>query len=529
MRKIFIFIFFSITALLSTSGAQNLPVLTPHQKVSQALKIIDAFYIDTVDDEKLAEEAIVAMLKTLDPHSLYSDPRETEELTTPLDGNFSGIGIQFQMLNDTLYVIQPTAGGPSEKVGMLAGDRIIRADSTQISGAKLSNADIMKVLRGPKGTIVNVEVLRKGVAEPIEFVIERDDIPVNSVDAAYMADNQTGYIRLTRFSATSQEEMLEALAKLKAQGMKRLILDLEDNGGGYLGAAVDIAGNFLNKGDLVTYTESPRSGQITPFVLPSSGRYSKLPLVVMVNQYSASAAEILSGALQDHDRAAIVGRRTFGKGLVQRPFPFPDGSMIRLTISRYHTPSGRSIQKPYNAGQSDEYRMDIMHRLESGELTGADMVELPDSLKFSTLKRHRPVYGGGGIMPDRFVAIDTTLFTPYYRDLVAKSIINKTALHVADTQADQLKSLYPTEQSFIDNYEVNQELIKYVVDEGEKTGVEPNDEQLNQSLPMLKTILKGLIGRDLFEMNTYYRIVQPELNPVYRAALESFDILSAQK
>ncbi|MDE5968564.1 MAG: hypothetical protein K2G64_05605 [Muribaculaceae bacterium] len=199
------------------------------------------------------------------------------------------------------------------------------------------------------------------------------------------------------------------------------------------------------------------------------------------------------------------------------------------TISRYHTPSGRSIQKPYNAGQSDEYRMDIMHRLESGELTGADMVELPDSLKFSTLKRHRPVYGGGGIMPDRFVAIDTTLFTPYYRDLVAKSIINKTALHVADTQADQLKSLYPTEQSFIDNYEVNQELIKYVVDEGEKTGVEPNDEQLNQSLPMLKTILKGLIGRDLFEMNTYYRIVQPELNPVYRAALESFDILSAQK
>ena len=339
------------------------------------------------------------MLKTLDPHSSYSDPEETKELTTPLEGNFSGIGIQFNMLNDTLFVIQTTSGGPSEKVGILPGDRILSAGDSIISGVKSPNSRILKILRGPKGSRVDLKVLRKGVKEPIDFSITRDDIPIYSIDAAYMADPQTGYIRISRFAEETDAEFRKAVKKLRSQGMKQLIIDLEDNGGGYLNAAHQLASHFLKKGDLVVYTDAPKMGKMV-YGVEQPGDLQTEKVVVLANQYSASASEILSGALQDNDRGLIVGRRTFGKGLVQRPFPFPDGSMIRLTVSKYYTPAGRSIQKPYAAGDEESYRKDIIHRYEAGEFSSEDSIHLPDSLRFETLHNHRPVYGGGGIMPE---------------------------------------------------------------------------------------------------------------------------------
>lgn len=492
-------------------------------KLGMVHKIIEAYYLDDVDDNKLTEEAIVAMLKTLDPHSAYSNPDETKELLTPLEGNFSGIGIQFNMLNDTLVVIQTTASGPSERVGLLPGDKILKADTVAISGAGKQNRDILKTLRGPKGTEVDITVKRRNVPDPILFRITRDDIPVNSVDAFYMVSPGTGYIRLSRFSETSAKEVNEALSDLSGQGMKRLIFDLEDNGGGVLGAAVDIAELFLKKGQLVTYTESPKMGKYE-YVTERNGRYSDMPLVVMVNQYSASASEILSGALQDHDRAVIVGRRSFGKGLVQRPFPLPDGSLIRLTVSRYHTPSGRVIQKPYEAGNADSYYSDIKTRYDNGEFYSADSISFPDSLKYTTLQRQRTVYGGGGIMPDQFVPLDTALYSDYYRDLMAKGVFNKFCINYVNENRADLKAQYPDADKFVSNFKVSDALVDSFTAMGEKEGVPFDKEQSDRSSLLISTILKGLIGRDMFDSSTYFRIVNPVLNPIYT---EAVDIISS--
>lgn len=488
-------------------------------KIAQAEKIIEQCYVDTVDTDQLAEEAIKAMLATLDPHSTYSDPEETKELTTPLDGNFSGIGIQFNMLNDTLYVIQTTSGGPSEKVGILPGDRLIQADDSIISGVKRPNSSVIKILRGPKGTPVNLKILRKGVAQPIDFLVVRDDIPVYSIDAAYMADPTTGYIRLSRFSESTPKEISEALAKLRKQGMKNLVLDLQDNGGGLLGSAIDLGARFLNRDDLVVYTKSPTMGEHY-YATDRDGEFRDGRVVVLVNQYSASASEITAGAIQDHDRGVIVGRRTFGKGLVQRPFPFPDGSMIRLTVSKYHTPSGRCIQKPYERGNSDEYRKDILHRYEAGEFSSADSIHFSDSDKYSTLRTGRTVYGGGGVMPDVFVAVDTTGYSDYYRDLTAKGILNRFAISYVDANRKQLTRQYPTEESFISGFSVTPEMIDEMVRLGETDSVKPVPEQLEISRKTIEAILKGIIGRDLFETQTYFKVVNPVLNPVYVRGLE---------
>ena len=483
-------------------------------KIAQAEKIIEQCYVDTVDTDQLAEEAIKAMLATLDPHSTYSDPEETKELTTPLDGNFSGIGIQFNMLNDTLYVIQTTSGGPSEKVGILPGDRLIQADDSIISGVKRPNSSVIKILRGPKGTPVNLKILRKGVAQPIDFLVVRDDIPVYSIDAAYMADPTTGYIRLSRFSESTPKEISEAMAKLRKQGMKNLVLDLQDNGGGLLGSAIDLGARFLNRNDLVVYTKSPTMGEHY-YATDRDGEFRDGRVVVLVNQYSASASEITAGAIQDHDRGVIVGRRTFGKGLVQRPFPFPDGSMIRLTVSKYHTPSGRCIQKPYKRGNSDEYRKDILHRYEAGEFSSAISILFSDSDKYSTLRTGRTVYGGGGVMPDVFVAVDTTGYSDYYRDLTAKGILNRFAISYVDANRKQLTRQYPTEESFISGFSVTPDMIDEMVRLGETDSVKPVPEQLEISRKSNEANLKGLIGRDLFETQTYFKVVNPVLNPVY--------------
>lgn len=494
-------------------------VLSPDRKLLMAEQLIERFYVDTVNANKMVEDAIVAMLKTLDPHSTYSDPDETKELTTPLEGIFSGIGVQFNMLSDTLFVIQTTAGGPSEKVGILPGDRIVQAGDSVIAGRKLPNSRIIKILRGPKGSEVTLKVLRKGSAEPILFNVTRDDIPIYSVDAAYMATPTTGYIRISRFAEATDKEFAQAVEKLKKEGMTDLIVDLEDNTGGYLQAAHNLASHFLDKGDLVVYTESPKIPG-AEFRVDKRGDLRDGKVVVMVNQYSASSSEILAGALQDNDRGLIVGRRTFGKGLVQRPFPFPDGSMIRLTTAKYHTPSGRCIQKPYTSGDDENYRKDILHRYEAGEFSSADSIHMPDSLRFETLKNHRPVYGGGGIMPDVFVPIDTTAFTTYYRDLVAKGIINKYAITYVDRNRKTLNRDYPTEAKFVKDFAVGDSMLQEIVAMGDRDSVKYNQEMFDRSKAMMATIVKGIIGRDLFEQSTYFKIVNPTLSPTYRAALD---------
>lgn len=505
--------------LLGGSSVSNVPLQMPAaNKIAQAEKIIEKFYVDTVNSDQLAEDAIVAMLATLDPHSSYSDPEETKELTAPLDGNFSGIGVSFNMLNDTLFVIQTTAGGPSEKVGILPGDRILQAGDSVISGIKRPKASIIRILRGPKGTKVNLKVLRKGIAKPLDFLVTRDEIPVYSIDAAYMADPTTGYIRLSQFAETTPDEITRAMKDLRKQGMKNLILDLQDNGGGLLGSAIDLASRFLPDNELVVYTKSPSLGD-KYYGTERNGEFLDGRLVVLVNQYSASASEITSGAIQDNDRGVVVGRRTFGKGLVQRPFPFPDGSMIRLTVAKYYTPSGRCIQKPYVRGKSDDYRKDMLNRYEHGELSSADSIHFDQSEKFQTTHSGRTVYGGGGIMPDIFVPIDTTGYSDYYRDLTAKGVINRFAISYVDDNRKALKKQFPDEQSFLDGFTVTPEMIQEMVNLGEKDSVKANPEQLEVSLPTIKAIVKGLIGRDMFETSTYYKVVNPVLNPVYSRGL----------
>ena len=517
MKKFFITALCSLVFLLSV--AQNDDYV---RKLVMAQKIIENFYVDSINEDKMVEQAIIAMLKTLDPHSLYSNKEETKELTTPLQGNFSGIGIQFQMLNDTLYVIQTIAGGPSERVGLLAGDRIIAAGDSIISGVKRKNSSVMSILRGPKGTEIDVTVDRKGENQPIVFRITRDNIPIYSIDATYMINAETGYIKVARFAESTGDEFRKALLSLKKKGMKNLIIDLEDNGGGYLGSAVELASEFLNPGDIVVSTRANRTGESVNFPVETKGVFRDGKVVIMVNQYSASASEILSGAIQDHDRGIIVGRRTFGKGLVQRPFPFPDGSMIRLTVSRYYTPSGRLIQKPYTLGETENYGEDMLHRYEAGEFSYADSIHFDESLKAYTLKKHRLVYGGGGIMPDIFVPIDTTAYSKYYRNLVAKGVLNKFAITYVDNHRDELKKQYKTDELFAENFNMTDEMLRSVVEIGQQEGVEYVDEDFMKSKEAICRIAKGLIARDIFDMTAYFRIVNP-MNPVFRKALETID------
>ena len=384
-----------------------------------ALSAIEALYVDTVNADKVTEDAIRGMLEKLDPHSSYSTPKETKEMTEPLNGSFEGIGVQFNMADDTLLIIQPVSNGPSEKVGILAGDRIVAVADTVIAGVKMSKEEIMRRLRGPKGTIARLKIVRRGIRDTLHFDVVRDKIPVHSIDATYMIRPGIGYVRIGSFSATTYQEFMESMSRLQKEGMKDLVLDLQGNGGGYLQAAADLAGEFLQQGDLIVYTE----GRTVPrheYKASAYGSFRQGRVVVLVDEYSASAAEIVTGAIQDQDRGQVVGRRTFGKGLVQRPIEMPDGSMIRLTIAHYYTPSGRCIQKPYEKGNKKDYSLDMVNRLKSGELMSADSIHFADSLKFYTLREHRVVYGGGGIMPDEFVPLDTTKFTKFHRQLSAK-------------------------------------------------------------------------------------------------------------
>lgn len=510
MRKLF----FSIVAATLPAlfiAADNSPV-SAHKKLASAQSIIESFYVDEVDADTIVEEAIRAMLKTLDPHSLYSNPDETRDLDEPLQGNFSGIGITFNNTADTVFVIQPTANGPAEKTGVLPGDRIIKVNDTIISGVKMPKKEIMKRIRGPKGSKVKVSIARRGNPELIDFMIIRDDIPIYSVDASYMIDNETGYVRISRFAESTPGEVADALGQLAGKGMKNLIIDLQDNGGGYLVAATDLAELFLDEGDKILATQNSRSHP-RYYVAPATGPMTQGRIVVLVNQYSASASEILSGALQDNDRAAIVGRRTFGKGLVQRPFRFDDGSMMRLTIARYHTPSGRCIQKPY-----DNYSEDLNERYNHGEYMHVDSVKLDKSKPYYT-SRGRIVYGGGGIMPDHFVPLDTTYFTPSYRNIIAKSTILKYTLNYYDRHQDELKKKYKTEDAYVKNFKVSDAMLKEVVEQAKADGAEIKDDELKVSAPYIKAYIKAAIGQDLYSSATFFRIMNP-FNPIYTEAVK---------
>lgn len=504
---------FGISAQYSRSNSAS----RQQQKLLMVENIVNNLYVDNVDEEKIVENAVRGILENLDPHSSYSTKEETTSSQETMQGSFSGIGIQFNMQKDTLYVVQTIAGGPSEKVGILPGDRFIAVDDSIIAGRKLKNTDIMKRLRGPKGTKVNIKVKRGSNTDLLEFRITRDDIPLNSIDAVYMADGKTGYIRLSRFAATSYKEFKDAITKLKKQGMQQLILDLTDNGGGYMQIAAKIANEMLNRGNLIVYTQGRKSPRQN-LNADGSGTFRTQKVVVMINQFSASASEILSGAVQDWDRGVVVGRRSFGKGLVQREFLLPDSSSFRLTIARYYTPSGRNIQKPYVKGDREDYDKDIIDRYNHGELQSADSIHFADSLKHTTLRLHRTVYGGGGIMPDVFVPLDTTQYTDYHRRLVAKGIIPQFALRYVDKNRADLKAQYPDAQKFIKEFTVTDEMLNNLVDAGKAEKVDFDKSQFAKSKEMLRTFVKAAIANDLFSTGAYFQIVN-EQNDIYKEAL----------
>ena len=508
--------FFSISTI---QGQENKKNDSPIRKLTLAQFAIANLYVDETDPDKLVENAIIGMLEELDPHSTYSNAEEVKKMNEPLQGNFDGIGIQFNMAEDTLFVIQPVSGGPSEKVGIRAGDRIIMVNDTLIAGVKMTTDDITRRLKGPKGTKVDVKVVRRGVDEPLSFTIERDKIPVYSLDASYMITPKIGYIKINRFGATTYEEFMDALASLKGQGLQDLILDLQGNGGGYLNAAIDIANEFLGAGELIVYTEGRRNPR-REFFAKGDGKHQSGRLVVLVDEYSASASEIVAGAVQDWDRGMVVGRRTFGKGLVQRPIDLPDGSMIRLTVARYYTPAGRCIQKPYES--IEKYNADLIERYNRGEMMSADSIHFPDSLKCSTLKKGRTVYGGGGIMPDYFVPVDTTLFTKYHSQLSNKGVLLKVHFQWIDAYREEWMKKYGDYAVFCKEFELDDAMMQQLIAEGKKEGVTFDEEQYQKSESLIKLQLKALIARDLWDMNEYYHTI----NVVDESVNKALELLS---
>lgn len=492
------------------------PLSQDARKLSMALYAISNLYVDSVNNEKVVEDAIIGMLEKLDPHSSYMDKEETKAMTEPLEGNFDGIGIQFNVLTDTLYVVQVIAGGPSEKVGLLPGDRIIEVNDTIISGVEMKTPDIMRKLRGKKGTSVRVKVKRASIPDLIEFKIERGQIPIYSLDAAYMLDNKTGYIKLNRFATTTADEFRTALAKLKTQGMTQLILDLQSNGGGYLNIAIDLADEFLSKDKLIVYTEGNKQKR-DEAKSTAVGGFESGNLVVLIDESSASASEIVAGAIQDWDRGVIIGRRSFGKGLVQKPIPLPDGSMMRLTVARYYTPTGRSIQKPYEKGDKELYNREVIERYNRGELIHADSIHFPDSAKYQTLVNKRTVYGGGGVMPDKFIPLDTTRFTSYHRDLLARGVISRISMNYIDKNRTLLKQTYPTIKEYMESFIISDLFLSEMLAQADIEKIVFDEEQYQKALPLIKLQLKALVARDLFEMNEYYQIINNEDDSIKEA------------
>lgn len=486
------------------------------KKFGSLLNLIDRAYVDTTNQEKLVETAIVAMLKEMDPHSVYISKEDKDRMNEPLKGNFEGIGIQFNIYHDTIMVVSPISGGPSESLGILSGDRIVTIDGENVAGIGIKNEGVMERLRGEKGSKVTVGIKRRGSKKILEFTITRDKIPIFSVDASYMATPEIGYIKVNKFAQNTMSEFDEGLKELKAQGMKHLILDLRGNSGGYLNTAIKLADEFLPSRKLIVYTEG-RSYPKNEKFATSIGDMETGKIVVLIDEGSASASEIVSGAIQDHDRGLIIGRRSFGKGLVQKPFGLTDESEVRLTISRYYTPTGRCIQKPYEEGNK-EYHKDISKRFKSGELFSQDSIDFPDSLKYKT-PNGRIVYGGGGIMPDIFIPLDTTMNSTYYSDISRKGIFNRFNLDYMDKNRTSIVEKYNSLEKFKANFNVDETLIKEFTDYAKKEGVEYDEEGFKKSENLIKTQIKALIARGLWQTEGYFYIIN-DLNESYIEAIK---------
>lgn len=509
-------IILSLFVLFSLIGtyAQGISLLQ-QRKLGQALSAISGMYVDSIKDTKLVESAIKGALENLDPHSVYISKDEVQSMREPLEGNFEGIGIEFQILKDTINVVQTISGAPAEKVGVLPGDKIIFIGNDKVAGVKVQNSDVFKRLRGNKGTPVFIKVRRGNQSDLIEFKIIRDKIPIYSVNVYYMVTDKIGYIKVNTFGQTTAEEFKKALRTLKSKGMKDLIVDLQGNGGGFLKTAIDLADEFLSNNKLIVYTQGLNSSRQEARAT-SVGDFENGRLVVLIDEYSASASEIVSGALQDWDRAVLIGRRSFGKGLVQREIDLVDGSLIRLTIARYYTPTGRCIQKSYKNGTKD-YNLELMNRYNHGEFMHADSVHFSDSLKYKTLVNKRTVYGGGGIMPDIFVPLDTTEYSDYHRNLVGKGVINSTVMDYLNSNRDELKKKYTTFDAFRKGFEVNDDFLKNLQENATKEKIPLNEKQYNNSLRIIKLQLKSLIARDLWGDNEASQILDIENKPLQKA------------
>ncbi|PCJ26576.1 MAG: peptidase S41 [Flavobacteriales bacterium] len=487
-------------------------------KLNEILNFIEDAYVDSVDKQELTERSITSMLATLDPHSYYIPAKDFDGMNDPLEGNFEGIGVEFRIKDDTVLIISPIVNGPSDKLGIKAGDRIVKVDTTNVAGIGITNEKVIKLLKGPRGTKVKVDIVRQGSKKRKHFTIIRDQIPIFSIDAPYMIKDDIGYLRITRFSKTTYTEFVEATQKLKKKGMKKLIIDLRGNGGGVLGTATKIADEILVKNKMIVYTDG-RTRNRDEYFSTGNGTLESCDIAILINENSASASEILAGAIQDNDRGSIIGRRSFGKGLVQEQVVWPDGSALRLTVARYYTPTGRCIQKPYGTNL-EQYHAEAYNRYENGELLSADSIQLPDSLKFYT-PEGKIVYGGGGIMPDIFVPLDTANGTIYLYELRYKGIIQNFALNYVDKQRRTLNKQYKNAIIFKNRFKVNNDLFNSIVKFADENDVERNLEEIITSKKLISRGLKAAISRNLFNDFGYYVIIN-DYDKTVQKAVQSF-------
>ena len=503
------------TTIASAQMRINLGADAPLRKLQIAEMAINNLYVDSVDERKLVEDGIRGMLEKLDPHSSYLTPKEVKAANEPLQGNFEGIGVQFNMVEDTLLVIQPVTNGPSEKVGILAGDRIVKVNDTIIAGVKMSKEEIMRRLRGPKGTKVRLGIVRREIADTLLFTVVRDKIPVHSIDASYMLRPQIGYIRIGSFGATTYDEFCNAVKDLKAKGMERLVLDLRDNSGGLLSAALGICDELLPDRELIVYTQGAHQRRQEEHS-SRGGLFCKGELIVMIDEYSASASEIVAGAVQDNDRGLIVGRRSFGKGLVQQRFPLPDRSAIQLTTSRYYTPSGRCIQRPYNKG-TDEYYADFAQNIIDEYDGDSTLYKINDSTPYYTAKG-RTVYGGGGIYPDHTIHYKSDENVVYYNRLLNKGLLSDYIFDYVSYKGSTIKQKHPTEESFLKNYTVSDAMLEQLFANAEKKGIARDAKGIARYREEIRTRIKAGIGDMLYSNNAFYYLLLP-YDPELKEAL----------
>jgi len=503
----------------SSKPSKNADPLKLAIKYRDILTYIDQNYVDTVDTEDLVDYSITRMLEKLDPHSVYIPVKEVDAVNAEIKGNFEGIGVEFSIVKDTIYVVSPLSGGPSETVGIKAGDKIIKVNDENVAGVGISNKGVFDRLRGAKGTKVRVMIMRKDIKELLSFEITRDKIPQFSVEVSYMVDNKTGYIKITRFASTTYDEFRKALTDLSKEGMSQLILDLRDNPGGFLDRATKICDELLDEGNLIVYTKSRDARFNEKYVATDRGNFQTQPIIVLINEGSASASEIVSGAIQDNDRGIVVGRRSYGKGLVQLPISLVDGSELRLTISRYYTPSGRSIQKPYVSGKLEDYEMDIYERYKHGEFFSVDSIKFNDSLKYTT-KKGRLVYGGGGIMPDYFVPRDTSMITKYLIELVSKNVIREFSFNYYFKNKKSLEKM--KYETFFKNFQITDQMLNEVVELAKKSKIEFKKNEFEESKPFIQNQIKALIARSIWGNKGAYPIFN-QLDRDFQQAIKLFD------